>query len=124
MGTATHASCYNCSHLKCNSCPVYSQENFAHAYGTIVNDHSHVSDKLPVTHDALFPGLLPSLGHIGHAFTCSYNNHGEPVDGKEYRWSCHHCFSDNSYSHDAACWNCQHWLCKSCDVYEVIRKQR
>ena len=122
MGTATHASCYNCSHEKCSSCDVYSEEEFAHNHEARGTNQDVVPGDRVLSNDCSSLDSLPSLGHTGQIFTCSHNNHGELTDGRDFRWTCCESFADNSYNHDEACWNCQGWRCNTCKVYEVIRK--
>jgi hypothetical protein len=119
MGTSNNSSCsqYNCYHPKCSSCSVVQQEFFALDPGC--ESQNHIA---PILIHSTGSTTVPFLGYGGHTYTCSTHAHSEPTDGGDFRWSCSECFADNSYNHDAACWECQHWRCRKCEVYEVIRK--
>ena len=39
--------------------------------------------------------------------------------GPYLRWTCSECLADCSFDLNVACWNCQHWRCSTCGVYEV-----
>lgn len=123
MGTNNNSSCsqYNCQHLRCSYCDVVQQEYFA------LNEHEDATQSHSTAllgHDIVLgsSGSLVSLGHTGHAYTCSEHGYGEPTDAGDHRWTCSECYADNNYHTDAGCWSCQHWRCGSCQVYEVIRK--
>lgn len=116
MGTNNNSSCshYGCYHRRCGSCSVVEQDHFALDMGS---NSPNLLAQAPT--QTTLSTVVPASGQGGHTFTCSTHELGEPTDGGDYRWTCSECHADNSYHHDAACWDCQHWRCTSCSVYEV-----
>lgn len=121
MGTSVNVSCsqYNCGHNRCGGCHVVQQEYFVYGDSHAVLSQQATSLESPLVENSTNIGIAMAIGNV---YTSSTHGFGEPTDAGEYRWTCSECFADNSYDHDAACWNCQHWKCGSCGVYEVIRK--
>jgi hypothetical protein len=119
MGTSNNSSCSesHCFHSRCVDCSVVQQEYVALQSGC--ESQNHTAPSIIQSTDLT---TVLFIGSGGHAYICLKHGHGEPTDGRDFRWTCRECFADNNYNHDAACWDCQHWRCDSCNVYEVIRK--
>jgi hypothetical protein len=128
VSVANNTGCANCSHKKCNSCTV--ETNYVeHTLVNTIADAPIITsfyDPCHIGHinmmSAYYDGTHSHAIPLGYTNTSATHGHGEPTDGGDYRWTCSECSADNSYAHDAACWNCQHWKCTYCNVYEVKRK--